>query len=136
LSENTALFQIRLESDFSGIWENGQILPKPKSATALYFSNSDYSFRMALPSNFGMEIHLQNILVTVQFQGHGSKVKVTEEKKRWHATQKLPVRSHWDLIGIYVTIILVVIWSFWHLTLAVDLETNFHVFFFNLSSKF
>jgi len=48
------------------------------------FTSSGDTFQMALPSNFvfGKVIHLQNIWVTVQFQGHGSKVKVTTVKKR------------------------------------------------------
>jgi len=38
---------------------------------------------MARPSNFvfGVAIHLENIYVPVQFQGHKAKVKVTAAKK-------------------------------------------------------
>jgi len=55
---------------------------------------------MAWLSNFifSLEIHLQNIQVMVEFQGHGSKVKVTATKKRQRATQKLLAENLWGLI--------------------------------------
>jgi len=82
---------------------------------------------MASSSNFifSLEIHLQNIEVTVQFQGHGSKVKVTRTKKRQQATQKLLVVNRWDLIEIYVTTMLEVIRAFDILTFELDKFSEF-----------
>jgi len=51
-----------------------------------------------------------------------------------HVTQKLLAGNCWDLIGIAVTILLKVIWSFWHFDL--DLWPWDIFVFFNSSSKF
>jgi len=55
---------------------------------------------MVLPSNviFSMEVHLQNVEVMVQFQGCGSKVKVTAVKKAVACNSKTTGRK---LLGLY-----------------------------------
>jgi len=58
---------------------------------------------MALPSDFifGTVIQLQKIYVTVLFQGHGSKVKVTAALKLYSGTPKLFVRNCCDNAHIF-----------------------------------